>query len=787
MYKIYVDGSLFCSSEIEELAIINPEIDQEVNKAGTFTFTLPPTHPYYNTIKKRTSLIDVYRDDDTEPLFEGVCIDSTTDFWKQKKLICEGELTFLNDSNLRPQKYDDKTVRQLLESYISQHNTQTEAMKHFTVGQVTVSDSNNSIYCYSNYNSTMTEIKEDLVDDLGGFLRCRHEEGVRYLDYLSASPRTNNQVIRLGENLLDLSQNIDTEEIATIIIPLGATLDTQSIPGLDERLTIKTAPADSEHPSGADYVYSSTAVDAYGYIEKVVVWDDVTTVAALLTKGKAYLSDIQFENLVIQAKAIDLGLTSDEFNKFRLLDSIRVVSAPHGLDRYFILSKFQIHLNNPENDTITLGIKQSTSLSAKSQAANEEIQRKIDELPTSNMVQTAIDNATALITGADGGYVVIVRNNDGQPIEIRIQDALNNPTKIWRWNQNGFGYSSDGGQSYGTAITMNGAIVADFITTGTMYADRIKGGTLKLGGASNTNGLLQIVDANNNECGRWSKDGIRLIKGTIGGFNITDYYIQGFDNTNRNDSLSYSEMGSYNPQYGAAGICFALWKRASTSDAYSAAFSVNYNGEVYCTNIEFASGAVRVTDLNARDGNGITLNGGTVIWNWFTINCSAEMYGTLNASALNTRVGTGGGIYADGNIYAAGSIGCGGSKPRIVKTKSFGHVQMNAYETPTPYFGDIGEGQLDENGECLIAFDDVFKETVDTDICYQVFLQKYGKGDIWVDDRTPDYFIVKGTPELKFGFEIKAIQKDYEGVRCDAPSVEMMKLIGKMEGEIEDD
>ncbi len=624
MYKIYVDGSLFCSSEIEELAIINPEIDQEVNKAGTFTFTLPPTHPYYNTIKKRTSLIDVYRDDDTEPLFEGVCIDSIIDFWKQKKLTCEGELTFLNDSNLRPQKYDDKTVRQLLESYISQHNVQTEAMKHFTVGQVTVSDSNNSIYCYSNYNSTMTEIKEDLVDDLGGFLRCRHEEGVRYLDYLAASPRTNNQVIRLGENLLDLSQNIDTEEIATVIIPLGATLDTQSIPGLDDRLTIKTAPADSEHPSGADYVYSSTAVNAYGYIEKVVVWDDVTTVAALLAKGKAYLSDIQFENLVIQAKAIDLGLTSDEFNKFRLLDSIRVVSAPHGLDRYFILSKLQIHLNNPENDTITLGIKQSTSLSAKSQAANEEIQKKIEELPTSNMVQTAIDNATALITGADGGYVVIVRNNDGQPIEIRIQDALNNPTKIWRWNQNGFGYSSDGGQTYGTAITMNGAIVADFITAGTMYADRIKGGTLKLGGASNTDGILQIVNASNQEIGHWDKDGIRLLKGTVGGWYITNDSIISYDQSTEAASLYRVRLIKNNGLGDNHAI--EVSSRANTSSAWTYNFVIRYDGRI------FSNSAIQIDAANSNYG--------------------LNVHGSLH---VDGKVNVGGNYEADGSITIRGS------------------------------------------------------------------------------------------------------------------------------------
>lgn len=528
MYKILVDGSLFCSSEIEELAIISPEINQEVNKAGTFTFTLPPTHPYYNTIQKRTSLIDVYRDDESEPLFEGVCIESTVDFYKQKKLVCEGELTFLNDSQLRPQKYQDKTVRQLLESYISQHNSLVEAKKRFTVGQVTVTDSNNSIYCFTNYNSTMAEIKEDLVDDYGGYLRCRHVSGVRYLDYLASSPRTSNQVIRLGENLLDLSQNIDTEEIATVIIPLGATLDTQTIEGLDERLTIKTAAADTEHPAGADYVYSQTAVSNFGWIEKVVTWDDVTTVAALLAKGKAYLSDIQFENLIIQAKAIDLGLTSSEFNKFKLLDLVRVVSAPHGLDRYFLLSKLQIHLNNPENDTITLGISESTSLTAKSQGANAQILERIEELPTSNMVQSAIDNATALITGAEGGYVVIERDSQGRPTEIKIQDALNNPTKIWRWNQNGFGYSSDGGAHYGTAITMDGSIVASFITTGIMTAERIRGGSLLVGGSGvATDGEILVKDANN----------VTMIS-------ITKYGITAFD-TNGNGKVYIDHNGIY--------------------------------------------------------------------------------------------------------------------------------------------------------------------------------------------------------------------------------------------------
>lgn len=567
MYKILVDGKLFCSSKIEELAVINPQIDQEANKAGTFTLIVPPTHPYYDMIKRRSSIIQVFRDDEEEPLFEGICTETTVDFWKQKKITCEGELTFLNDSILRLQEWNDRTSRQILESFIYQHNLSAESEKQFTVGQVTVSVMHKNYA--ADYISTMQAIKEAFVDQYGGYIRCRHVEGVRYLDYLAYNPRTNNQVIRIGQNLLDLSQNIDTEEIATVIIPLGASLGTQTVEGYDDRLTIEAAPSDDMHPEGADYVYSESSVESLGWIEKVITWDNQENATYLKNAAESYLNAVQFENLVITAKAIDLGLTSDEFNQFKLLDQVRVVSAPHGLDAYFPLTKISYHLNNPEQDTITLGKEGPVSLSAKAAGENEKVKKEIERRPTSAAVDSAINNATALITGAEGGYVVIERNSNGQPIEIKIQDALNNPTKIWRWNQNGFGYSNDGGTTYGLAMTMDGAIVANYITSGTMYADRIKGGTLKLGGDSNEDGVLQIVNASNQEIGHWDKDGIVLLKGTVGGWYIVDDRI-----------YSQDSNADYN---------VSIWKNKGSGDNYafetktsgSTTWALRYNGAVY--------------------------------------------------------------------------------------------------------------------------------------------------------------------------------------------------------------
>lgn len=86
-------------------------------------------------------------------------------------------------------------------------------------------------------------------------------------------------------------------------------------------------------------------------------------------------------------------------------------------------------------------------------------------------------------------------------------------------------------------------------------------------------------------------------------------------------------------------------------------------------------------------------------------------------------------------------------------------------------FGDVGLGQLDENGEATIAIDDIFNETVNTSIEYAVFLQKEGPGDVWVDEKTELYFTVKGTPGLKFAWELKAVQKGYENRRLDDDTI----------------
>ena len=126
------------------------------------------------------------------------------------------------------------------------------------------------------------------------------------------------------------------------------------------------------------------------------------------------------------------------------------------------------------------------------------------------------------------------------------------------------------------------------------------------------------------------------------------------------------------------------------------------------------------------------------------------------------------GLDTSGGIIAGGSMQVYGTKNRIVKTENYAERLQYCYETPTPMFGDIGEGAIDKTGKCYVWLDDVFAETIDSDCQYQVFLQPYGAGNAYVSERLPSYFVVCGTPGLAFGWEIKAVQKGYDTVRLES-------------------
>ena len=469
MYFVYCNDSPLYDLRDEDLVLISPTVKLEENSAGSFEFTILPKHPHYDSVNELDCVISVY-DNDAE-IFSGRVTETTLDMYNRKKVVCEGELAFLNDSVQRPAVYHDMTVRGYLETLLNYHNADVAddvIDKTFKVGSVTVTDSNDSLYKYTNWESTWEVIKTDLLETYGGHFRIRKVDGVRYLDYLADYPNTNTQVIQFGENLLDFTNDLTAEDIATAIIPLGATLDEAEIQGLESYLTIKDV------NDGKDYVYSEEAVKNYGWIYKTVRWQDVHVADNLLRKGKEYLSDIQFANMCLKVSVVDLHMLNVDTERIKILDNIRVVSSPNGLDRYFPVTEMTVYLDKPSNNKLTLGTNvDKKGMTGTAQSSNATILKRIEELPTENKIlKEAQENASQLIKSATNGHVYITNNAD--ELLIMDTDSPETANKVWRWNLNGLGYSPNGyNGEYETAITMDGQIVGKFLVGGSVSAEAL--------------------------------------------------------------------------------------------------------------------------------------------------------------------------------------------------------------------------------------------------------------------------------------------------------------------------
>ena len=473
MYSIYADGVCIYSDvfALESMKVLSPKLVLEDNGAGSLSMKLPPMNVGYESIIRMITDISVQKDG--EEIWAGRVLSESKDFWNNRDLYCEGEMAFFNDSSQPPAEYRVLSVRAYLEILIAVHNSKVAANRQFSLGAVTVVDKNFPIY-YTNYEKTM-EILNTLVEQYGGHLRVRKVNGVRYLDYLAEYPDTCSQVIQFGSNLIDFTRKWDSTEFATVIVPLGNRLEDSPIEALDAYLTVESV------NRGSMYVQSNEAVAAYGWIEKTVTWDDVSDPAVLLEKAKTYLTDIQFDNLELELSALDLHYLDVKTEAVKLLDEIRVISRPHGLDRMFPVKKLDIPLDNPEQTQFTLGDAVKTSLTSVNNQTSAAILQKIEALPKAHSIlKEAKENATQIMNMATTGYITITKDQYGsETLYISNVRDYTKADKLWKWNMNGLGYSNDGGKTFGLAITMDGSIVADYITTGVLNADVIRAGVLK--------------------------------------------------------------------------------------------------------------------------------------------------------------------------------------------------------------------------------------------------------------------------------------------------------------------
>lgn len=274
--------------------------------------------------------------------------------------------------------------------------------------------------------------------------------------------------IRYGKNLMDLQQDENISNVVTGIYPYWLSSEGE-LTELPEKIV--------NAPGTYDFTRIS-AIDFSGDFE------EAPTEEQLRDRANDYISSnnvgvptvsitVEFQPLEQTEEYKDIAL----LERVNLCDTVNVEYSELGVSATAKCVKTTYDALKDKYISIELG-------DAKTNIADTIIQQQqeINEKPSVSFLEQAVINATNWITGNKGGYVIFQRNADGQPYEILIMDTpdINTATKVWRWNNGGLGYSSNGYEGpFATAITQDGAIVANFITTGTLQANLIKSGIIQ--------------------------------------------------------------------------------------------------------------------------------------------------------------------------------------------------------------------------------------------------------------------------------------------------------------------
>lgn len=452
------------------------KIVKAVNAVDSFTFTIYPDNAGYDKLKPLTTSVTVTDDSTGKDIFIGRVLKCPDSMDEQglicKSVTCEGRLGWLYDSVQPYVEYKMVGISTVLSSFLSKHNAQVGADKRIELGQVTVTASNNYTYT-ANWDKTMDVIADKLIGKFGGEIQLRDKDGKVYIDYLEHIGHGTDTTIELAVNLKTISREVDETAVITRLYPLGTKL-TDS----EKRLTIGSV------NGGKDYIEDSALVAKYGVISGTQTWDDVTQASILKTKATAYLKSANKAKKQYKITAVDLSTIDMNFEQFELGCWYRVVNPLMEIDEDLRIIGITINLDNPEQSELTFGDKFET-MTGFMTAKTKSLQTAIDDSEFRNrqVIDSKIENATKLITGAEGGHVILDPSEKPERILIMDTADINTCKSCIQLNKNGLGFwkSSDGGSAkdgpYTNAWTIDGNLVASFITALTLTGLKINNGS----------------------------------------------------------------------------------------------------------------------------------------------------------------------------------------------------------------------------------------------------------------------------------------------------------------------
>lgn len=371
--------------------IVHGEIKQAVNSIHELEFAIPLDHTMYQKMVQFKSIIEVVNLRDNEIEFVGRVLTMTNEMSTNgfvQKVVCEDFLSYLHDSAQWFQKLPNKGAEDYFKIIFDSANVQIEEFKRITPRNITVQSKSDRPFRYIGYDSSWETVRERIINNIGGYLTLKEFNTRLYVDWTKDIGVTKESPIRLGQNIKSASREVDFDGLATIIVPIGADLQSQN-QGQEEDQSPDVTRAQLDIRSvndGKMYLADEELIKEFGFIRKSVIWTEIDNPSILLARGKQYLRNQKIALAKWTISAVERYLVDSRYSKFKIGNKHKIINAPlSGIETLQILEK-KIDILNPQSVDLTIG-SQSQSLSAY-QLQTQEADSSIEKLKLDQSIAT---------------------------------------------------------------------------------------------------------------------------------------------------------------------------------------------------------------------------------------------------------------------------------------------------------------------------------------------------------------------------------------------------------------
>ncbi len=352
IYRVVLDDTIDIHTSDINCMLLNPSIELEMNSAGSFTFTLPPTHPNWDDIRVLKSTIDVY--ENNELIFTGR-VASIEKNWNNERVVkCEGALAYFNDSIHRQMKWEtplpiaseDPEVHNFLKDILDNHNVfegSENLNRHIYIGHIYVDTE--LVTREVDYDTTLDILTRMCIDTNGGYFQIRKDpdDGKLYLDWLKDFTDESSQPASFGLNLLDFNTSLSAEDICTGVLARGATVNDQVVTLNDVELVDETTYPDysvthyTDHDQ--DILWHREGVATFGQVVQVKDFSDAQTAwkdqssqivaSSLFEVAKKWLEEKNTKVETIEVEVAELNWLGEGYPQFKLGQIVEVIDSVH--------------------------------------------------------------------------------------------------------------------------------------------------------------------------------------------------------------------------------------------------------------------------------------------------------------------------------------------------------------------------------------------------------------------------------------------------------------------------